>query len=397
MQSSFLDELRDEFLRSLRDTFSVFGGGETELVPLVVHGLNRLLVAAALLLIFAGAYLLARRALAVVLRRWKTGEELGGPLILGLRYIAFLAAALAIMAQFGVSPDVLGAAARAALVALLFYVSWMVATRVLLTMLERYQLDRSIEQLLRNVVSVLIIAFGLVTVLSQFGFDILSVVAGLGIVGLAVGFAAQSTLSNFIAGITLLVERPFRIGDWVEMNGQEGKVMEIALRTTRLRTRDNIYTVIPNDRVASAEIINYSTGGPVRIRIPVGIAYKEKAAAAREIILPILEAHPDVLGTTGYQPGVALSALGDSSINLVILYWIDPDKIDIQPRISAQLLEKVKDALDAAGIEIPFPHLQLFIDDAKGLEPVLEPLYPPRSRNAAGAGSAASRAADHRG
>ena len=78
-----------------------------------------------------------------------------------------------------------------------------------------------------------------------FGFDVVSIVAGLGIVGIAVGFAAQSTLSNFIAGITLLIERPFRIGDWVTINGQDGKVVKIALRTTWLRTRDNIFTMIP--------------------------------------------------------------------------------------------------------------------------------------------------------
>ncbi len=103
--------------------------------------------------------------------------------------------------------------------------------------------------------------------------------------GIAVGFAAQSTLSNFIAGITLLIERPFRIGDWVNINGQDGKVVKIALRTTWLRTRDNIFAMIPpNDSVASSDIINYSAEGITRLSFMVGIAYKESVAHAREVI-----------------------------------------------------------------------------------------------------------------
>jgi len=206
------------------------------------------------------------------------------------------------------------------------------------------------------------------------------VIAGLGIVGLAVGFAAQSTLANFIAGVTLLLERPFQIGDWVEINGQTGKVMEIALRTTRLRTRDNIYTVIPNSSVAEADIVNLSAGGPLRVRIPVGIAYKESVSAAREVILPLLVAKEHVLQDPDMTPAVTMSALGDSSVDLTVLYWLSPENIDIQPRISAQLLESIKEALDAAGIQIPFPHLQLFIDEARGLAPVVDALHV-RSRN----------------
>ena len=214
----------------------------------------------------------------------------------------------------------------------------------------------------------------LLVILAQ--FDVVSIVAGLGIVGIAVGFAAQSTLSNFIAGITLLIERPFRIGDWVTINGQDGKVVKIALRTTWLRTRDNIFTMIPNDSVASSDIINYSAEGATRLNIPVGIAYKESAKAAREVIMPVLRAHPEALQSAGMEPRVLMESLGDSSVNLKAQVWITPDNLDVQPRIMAEILEQIKEALDAAGIEIPFPHLQLFIDDAKGLKPVVEPLYP---------------------
>ena len=234
---------------------------------------------------------------------------------------------------------------------------WLAIGRLLRETMNRYRLEPSIRQLVENLFSVLTVTFAAVTVLSQFGFDVVSIVAGLGIVGIAVGFAAQSTLSNFIAGITLLIERPFRIGDWVTINGQDGKVVKIALRTTWLRTRDNIFTMIPNDNVASSEIINYSAEGATRLNIPVGIAYKESARAARDVIMPVLLAHSEVLQGPGMEPRVVVKTLGNSSVDLEVKIWITPDNLEVQPRIMADVLEKIKEALDEADIEIPFPHL----------------------------------------
>lgn len=374
-QPSFFANLLDALQRSLADTFSIFDPGESSWEVLLADWLTQLIVATVLITLFVVGYLVLRRLLDAMMSRLRWRQQVEGPLIIGLRYVFFLLASLAIMAQLGVGQDLLGAVARAALIALMFYVAWAVVTRVLLSLLAHYDLDRSIEQLLRNVISVMIVLVGAVTVLSQFGVDIFALVAGLGIVGLAVSFAAQSTLANFIAGITLLLERPFRIGDWVRINDQEGKVVRIALRTTWLRTRDNIFTMIPNDSVASADIINFSTEGPTRLQLSVGIAYKESVKAAREVIMPILESHELVLKAPDMPPRVFLTSLGDSSQDLSIRFWIGPENYDVRGRLSAELLEEIKEALDAAGIEIPFPHLQLFIDDAKGLEPVMRPLY----------------------
>ena len=153
-------------------------------------------------------------------------------------------------------------------------------------------------------------------------------------------------------------------------------MVKIALRTTWLRTRDNIFTMIPNDNVASSEIINYSAEGATRLNIPVGIAYKESARAARDVIMPVLLAHSEVLQGPGMEPRVVVKTLGNSSVDLEVKIWITPDNLEVQPRIMADVLEKIKEALDEADIEIPFPHLQLFIDDAKGLAPLVQPLYP---------------------
>ena len=368
----FFSRLLNELWRSLEETFGLFDS-EATTTSVLTNALNQLLVSALLIIIFIGVYIALRAGLRFILKRTNLSSSITGPITVALRYTMIVLAALAIMSQFGVSNQLSGNAARAAVVAFLFYLAWIIAQKLLGNVLGRYSLDQSILQLLRNVVSVVLVAFGVAAVLSQVGVDIVAAVGALGIAGIAVGFAAQDTLSNFISGITLLVERPFRIGDWVEINGQVGKVKEITLRNTLLVTRDNIVTSIPNASVGSSDIINFSAGGPLRINVPIGIAYKESTKHARKVIMPILNADERVMRLPA--PSVRLVELGDSSVNLMMVYWIEPSNIAIEPKISSDILEASKEALDEAGIEIPFPHLQLFIDGANGLKPVMEPLY----------------------
>ncbi|WP_303290188.1 mechanosensitive ion channel family protein [Marinobacter sp. SS5-14b] len=376
MAETIAEAVVAQIKQNLGDTLKVFGDGQLDWGAVAIEVASQLLILTLYVAVFLAAYGVVISVIRLVIGKRRTTHPLFGYARTGLRYLFALGALLVILAQFGASPDLLKATARAGLMALGFFVAWLVLKRLIAKTMSRYRLDASIRQLVENVFSVLTATFAVVTVLAQFGFDVVSIVAGLGIVGIAVGFAAQSTLSNFIAGITLLIERPFRIGDWVTINGQDGKVVKIALRTTWLRTRDNIFTMIPNDSVASSDIVNYSAEGATRLNIPVGIAYKESAKAAREVIMPLLLEHSDVLQSPGMEPRVVLKNLGDSSVDLEVKIWITPDNLDVQPRIMADVLEQIKEALDAAGIEIPFPHLQLFIDEAKGLKPLVEPLYP---------------------
>jgi small-conductance mechanosensitive channel len=366
--------LQEQLLRNLRDTANALGLNDMDWQEALIGLAGQLVVSLVILALSALLYGLFATLLKLTLGRQGHLRNLYLAIRAGIQYLAMLAITVAIVAQYGGDAVLLKSISRAGLIALAFYVAWVLVSQTVDSTLSRHQIDRSLDQLLRNTLSVLFIVLGSITVLAQFGFDIWSVIAGLGIVGIAVGFAAQSTLSNFIAGVTLLIERPFRIGDWVRINDQEGKVLKIAFRTTWLRTRDNIFTMIPNDSVASSEIVNFSAEGPTRIRIPLGIAYKESARAAREVILPILTGHPNVLQSADMEPRVAMAGLGDSSVDLVVLVWITPEDIDIQPRIAAEILEQIKERLDQAGIQIPFPHLQLFIDEAKGLAPLLSPL-----------------------
>ena len=384
MAEGLIATLIEQLRKNLGDTLGAFGAGGVNWSPVAAYVISQVLISLLYFVLFVGSYWLLMALLRALAGPHRVQSVMFVHVQTALRYFTGLALLLAVLAQFGAEPTFLAAAAKAGFIALGFYVVWLVAGRLLHETMSRYNADPSIWQLVRNLFSVLLFTFAAITILAQFGFDVVSIVAGLGIVGIAVGFAAQSTLSNFIAGITLLIERPFRIGDWVNINGQDGKVVKIALRTTWLRTRDNIFAMIPNDSVASSDIINFSAEGITRLNLSVGIAYKESVAKAREVILPVLMAHKEVLQSESLTPRVMVDSLSASSVDLKLQVWITPDNLDVQPRIIAELRERVKQALDDAGIQIPFPHLQLFIDGAPGLKPLLEPWHPAQGQNIEG-------------
>lgn len=225
--------------------------------------------------------------------------------------------------------------------------------------LQSYGLNASIEQLFYNLISMLLIILWIASVMAQFGFDIVSVVAGLGIVGIAVGFAAQSTLANFIAGITILIEQSFQVGDWVNINGQEGKVVQIALRTTQILTRDNITVIFPNSTVASAEVVNLTSKNLIRFDIEVRIALQADLEKAREVILETLKNFKEL--SERPSPTVTISQVGDFGVYFVVRFWITPAHVPRMPIIKENMREQVKQALDKAEILTPYPHMQLIL------------------------------------
>lgn len=365
----FVEGLSEETSRSLGETFKIFEGFNIDWQILLTTALTKVIVSLLLIFIFFLAYFILSRALKIILNRFKLARErnIEGPIRLGLRYTLIVFALMSLLVQYGVPSEFTSAIARAALISFGFYIGWLIVNRVLALQLHKRNLDKSLIQLFVNIASVVIIVFAFTTVMSQFGINVFSIVTALGVVGIAVGFAAQETLSNFIAGITLLIERPFRIGDWIKANDRVGKVQEINLRTTRLITRDNEIVVIPNATVTSSDIINLSAGGPLRIRTGIGIAYKENTKTAKTLLLPLLKNHDLILKNP--EPSVRVVELADSSVNLEMVYWIAPNHIDQEPNVTYALLEQAKTTLDDAGIEIPFPHMQLYLDEAKALEP----------------------------
>lgn len=276
-----------------------------------------------------------------------------------LRYIWIVASLIAIMSQINIEPSTVKATAKASIWAGLYYVLWTSSGHIIHKILQHYGISASIEQLLNNILSVLILILGAASVLAQFGFDIVSLVAGLGIVGLAVGFAAQSTLANFIAGITILLEQSFQVGDWISLNDNEGRVVLISLRTTHILTRDNVTVIIPNATVASSEVINLTSKNFVRFDIKVRIALEDDIAEARKVILQVLTDADVVL--TRPESSATVSEIGDFGVFFIVRFWVKPASVARIPKIKEDLYEKIKVAFDNANISTPYPHMRLLM------------------------------------
>ncbi|CAM3849194.1 mechanosensitive ion channel family protein [Deinococcus frigens] len=252
---------------------------------------------------------------------------------------------------------------------LLLYVGWNVLDFLLHRQTVRWGLDASLELLLKNVVRVVWAMSGIYLVFEQFNVNLLPILGGLGVLGLAVGFAAQDILANLISGVTLLLDRPFRIGDWIRVEDQEGQVSGLTLRTTRIRTRDNEFVSIPNKDVAGAVVVNLSAGGPLRLNVMIGVEYRERVDDVRRVLLEVMAAHPKVEKQPA--PLLLVQELNASSVDVIMRFWVSEANIASYPVISMQVTEAAKEALQASGMDIPFPHLQLHIDGAKGLEAIL--------------------------
>ncbi|MEO1203230.1 MAG: mechanosensitive ion channel family protein, partial [Pseudomonadota bacterium] len=194
--------------------------------------------------------------------------------------------------------------------------------------------------------------------LSQLGVNVAAALAGVGVAGIAIGFAAQDSVANVISGILIFWDKPFVVGDWIETEGEYGKVTNITLRTTRIRTPQNTYIVVPNKRIIDEVLENYSKHGEMRVDVTVGIAYKEDISEARAALIESASGVEGVLDDP--KPDVVVDELGGSSVNLKVRGWVKTG--DDRRRVYFRLAEASKTALDDAGIEIPFPHLQLIVD-----------------------------------
>jgi small conductance mechanosensitive channel len=194
------------------------------------------------------------------------------------------------------------------------------------------------------------ILFVIVAVLGLFGIPTASFVAVLGAAGLAVGLALQGTLSNFAAGVMLLIFRPFKLGDLVEVAGVLGKIAEIGIFSTILNTPDNVLVVVPNAAIFGQVIKNYDGNDTRRIDLVVGVAYGDDLALVRSTLERTLTEIPGVL--TEPAPTVAVHELANSSVNFVARPWCNADDYW---KVRWEATRRVKEALEAAGCSIPFP------------------------------------------
>jgi small conductance mechanosensitive channel len=216
--------------------------------------------------------------------------------------------------------------------------------------LAKTKLDPTLIPFLAGIVYYAVVAFVVTAVLGLFGIQTTSLIALLGAAGLAVGLALQGTLGNFSAGVMLLIFRPFRAGDFVEAGGVAGAVQEVGIFSTTLATPDNVRIIVPNSSVYGQTIKNYAANPTRRNDMVFGISYSDDIGRAIETINRILAADERVLKEPA--PVVAVSELGDSSVNLVVRPWC---KKEDYWALRFDLNRTLKEELEAAGCSIPFP------------------------------------------
>lgn len=227
--------------------------------------------------------------------------------------------------------------------------------------LERSKVDASLIPFFASAVYYLAITVVLIAVLELFGIQTTSMIAVVGAAGLAIGLAMQGTLSNVASGVMLLIFRPFRLGDFVEVAGVAGSVAEIGLFSTALNTPDNVRITVPNSAIYGETIKNYSANDTRRNDLVVGVAYGDSIPQAMEIVRNVLSADARVLPEPA--PVIAVGELGDSSVNLLVRPWCRKEDYW---ELRFELTRKLKEELEAGGCSIPFPQRDVHLHSAAG-------------------------------
>lgn len=229
-------------------------------------------------------------------------------------------------------------------------------TKAVDKLMQRKKWDPSLCSFFKTFLSVSLKVLLVITVAGMVGVATTSFIAVLGAAGLAVGLAFQNTLSNFAGSVLLLVFRPFKVGDLIEVDGRLGIVKEIQIFCTQMVTLDNKRVIIPNGKLASETIINLSTEDIKRIDLTFGIGYDDDLKKAKSVLNTIIAADSRVLSEPA--PQVAVSELADSSVNFVFRPWV---KTEDYWDVYFQMVENVKLEFDKEGISIPYPQQDIHI------------------------------------
>ncbi len=231
--------------------------------------------------------------------------------------------------------------------------SWLIRKIVRLThkAMEAKGMEESLKIFLKNLINWSLKALLFVLILGNLGVETTSFAAILAAAGLAVGMALQGSLSNFAGGVLIMIFKPFKIGDLIEAQGEKGKVKKIEIFTTKLISLQNKLVIIPNGILSNGNITNYSAEEYLTVHLTFGVSYDSDIKKTKEILTEVLMSQEKVLKDPA--PLVAVSELADSSVNFAVRPAV---KVDDYWEVYFNTVELVKNALDAAGIEIPYPH-----------------------------------------
>lgn len=233
----------------------------------------------------------------------------------------------------------------------------------------RHYVTRKLSAQQGMIASKLVLYSGVVIVVfsifSELGFKMDHLFGAAGIVGIAIGFASQTSVSNIISGLFLIAEKPFQVDDIITVQGITGVVLSIDVLSVKLRTFDNKYVRIPNETIIKNDVTNVTHFPIRRVDLKIGIAYKEDIPRVREILLDVAYKNPVCLADP--EPLVIFSGFGDSSQDMMFLIWTQ--KSDWL-KLKNSIAEEVKRRFDEEGIEIPFPHLSLYAGSSSDPIPI---------------------------
>jgi small conductance mechanosensitive channel len=246
----------------------------------------------------------------------------------------------------------------------IFYVGRIIARMLkkgIRRMMRSQELDKILETFVSNLAYWTIMIFVIIAAINQLGVQTTSLIAVMGAAGLAVGLALQGSLSNFAAGVLIVLFRPYRVGDWVEAAGISGSVEQVQILTTILKTGDNKQIIVPNSQIMGSIITNYSANDTRRVDLVIGVSYSDDIDKVRATIREIVDADSRILK----EPACAITvaALADSSVNFNVRPWV---KTGDYWAVLFDLTEAIKKRFDEEGISIPFPQQDVHIYNESG-------------------------------
>lgn len=257
----------------------------------------------------------------------------------------------------------LGLGGNLILAGLIFLGGWWLAklaARLTKRAVKKSRADPLVAGFIGSLVRVLIISAALVSAVAQLKINITSLVAALGAAGLTASFALQGSLSNFVSGVQIIFTKPFRMGDYLAFGGYEGRVKRIEVLYTILATFDNKEVIVPNSKITGDVVVNFTTNGTRRLDLSYSVSYKADLQKGKEVLAGLAEADERVLKDPA--PIIAVGELKDSGVTLVMKLWCRQEEYW---NLFYAMQEAVKLGFDRAGIEIPYPQLDVHMREEK--------------------------------
>ena len=245
-----------------------------------------------------------------------------------------------------------------AAIAIFLFGKWIsrILTRLIRRLMEKSSVELILVTFITNITYAALMVFVVLAALNQLGIQTTSFIAVIGAAGLAIGLAMQNSLSNFAAGIMLIIFRPFKTGDFIKAASTSGSVLAIHIFTTTLKTGDNKLIHVPNSKIISDNITNYSANDTRRIDMLFAIGYNDDIKQAKAIIEHVLKIDGRILDEPA--PTIGVAELGDSSINIAVRPWV---KSGDYTTVLYALNETIKEKFDEAGVSIPYPQTDVHL------------------------------------